>query len=561
LFLSSCGGDDLPSVGTGGTGTSQTGVTIGSSPDGTFQEGVVAIGTTNLSSGGSTSITVQLRTTDGSAYTESAEITFSSDCQSASRAEIEEPTITTTLGTASTTYNDLGCSGSDTITARTNAGGDVLTATASLTVAAPTLGSIEFVSAEPSIMGLKGTGAAGIKETSTVKFRVLNDVGGAMPDQEVAFSLTTAAGGLNIAADSATSGSDGAVSVIVRAGTIPTSVRVTATVIDTNIATQSSGLTVSTAIPDRDSFSLSAETYNPEAWGFDNAEVQLTVLAADRFNNPVPDGTAIVFTTELGAVVSQCQTVGGACSATWRSQNPRIDFGGGTSGRTTIIAHAVGEETFEDENGNGVFDGDTDCATASPGEECFYDLSEAWRDDNEDGLRDAPNEDYVDFNSNGSHDGPDGRWNGIVCGGSDCTAELKTISDSIVLVMARSAPSILFFDGSGAALSGTQNLPTTITTCIAGAGTFETTAGGTLLRGQTMPAGTTISFSATVGTITSSRTDVVIPSNNDEAPDCYAYTINDSESGDAGSFEVTVSAPNGQETFASVNIQDTAAAP
>lgn len=564
--LSSCGGDG-PGLadarnggGTGSTGT--TDVVIGATIDDTFREGIVGIGTANLSSGGSTSITVQFRTTDGSAYTESVSVTFSSECQSVGLAEFSETTVATSVGTATTTYSDLGCAGADTITARATIGSDVLTATGALTVAPPTLGSIEFLQADPTAIGLKGTGAAGIKETATLKFRVLNDVGGPMRGETVNFSLSTSAGGLSLASDSAVSGDDGTVSVIVRSGTVPVSVRVTATVAGSNISTQSSALTVSTAIPDANSFSLSAETLNPEAWSIDGVEVPLTVFAADRFNNYVPDDTAIVFTTELGAVVAQCLTVNGGCTAVWRSQDPRIDFGGSANGRTTIIAHAIGEESFEDEDGDGIFDGASDCTVAAPGEECFFDLPEAWRDDDEDNVRDAPNEDFVDFNSNGVHDTEDGEWNGVVCGSGTCSADLVTVSDSLVLVMARSWADVLFFDENGDPYAGVPQLPTTITACIAGAGTFEPAAPATLAdfiangRGQPMPAGTTINFSSTVGEISSSKTSWTVPSTNSDSPNCHTYGIGDTESGEQGAFEVTITSPSGAETFAFVPIED-----
>lgn len=579
--LASCGGDGPGlaggrdgggGVGGGGTGggggAGDTTVVMGSISGGDFQQGVVGVSTSDLAAGGSTTLTVHVRTADGAPLTEPVTVTFSSDCQAAGLAEIEEPEIVTSTGTATTTYVAQGCSGSDTVTASATVGSQNLSATGSLNVQPASLGSIEFISAEPATIGLRGTGAAGVKETSVVKFKVVNDVGGPVPDEEVSFELSTDVGGLSLTPETAITGSDGTASVTVRAGTIPTAVRITATVVGSNISTQSSALSVSTAIADQNSLSLSASVFNPEAWSIDGAEVELTILAADRFNNPVPDNTAIVFTTELGSVVAQCLTTNGACSATWRSQNPRIDFAGGDTGRTTIIAHAIGEESFEDSDGDGVFDGSLPCSTAAASEECFYDLPEAWRDDNEDGDRDAPDEDFVDFNSNGNYDDADGEWNGVVCGAGACSAKLITVSDSLTLVMARSAADVLFFDGSGNALTGTLDLAVdnVITTCIAGAGTFEPqnpATLGDLLSGQTMPAGTSIDFSAAVGEIASSKTSWTIPSTNTEALGnlCYTYVVNGGESGESGAFEVTITAPSGLETYAATFLQDTPPAP
>jgi len=572
LSIASCGGDG-PGLaggrsGDGGTGTGgdpDATVVMGSTTDGSFQEGVLGVGATNLSSGGSTSLTVQLRDGTGAAYTESVDVTFSSDCQSAGRADISEPVVTTTVGTATTTYNDLGCPGSDTITARASVGGAVLTATGALTVAEASLGSIEFISAEPQTIGLKGTGAAGIRETSTVKFRVLNDVGGPMPDQTVNFALSTSAGGLNLAAASAVSGSDGTVSVIVRSGTIPISVRVTATVDATNVSTQSSALTVSTAIPDQNSFSLAAETYNPEAWNIDGVIVPLTVLAADRFNNLVPDDTAIVFTTELGAIVAQCLTIDGGCTVNWRSQAPRTspDNNPLDTGRTTILAHAIGEESFYDDDGDGVFDGNTVCTDPpAAGADCYFDLPEAWLDNNENGVRNSPTEPYVDFDSDNTYDGANGEWNGIVCGGEDCEANLVNVRGSVTLVMARTFADILFFDNAGNRLASGDVVQTgqAITTCVAGFGTFVPANPATLAaitQAQTMPAGTTVEFAAAVGEL-AGKTDFVIPNTASQSPRCYTMrpTASDPATGALGPFEVTVITPSGEESYDFLDLDD-----
>jgi hypothetical protein len=51
------------------------------------------------------------------------------------------------------------------------------------------------------------------------------------------------------------------------------------------------------------------------------------VLLADAFGNPVPDGTPVVFQTNMGSVGSSskggCNTVNGGCSVDFRAQNPR----------------------------------------------------------------------------------------------------------------------------------------------------------------------------------------------------------------------------------------------
>ncbi|MET0044774.1 MAG: hypothetical protein ABW100_14800, partial [Candidatus Thiodiazotropha sp. 6PLUC3] len=139
----------------------------------------------------------------------------------------------------------------------------------------------------------------------------------------------------------------------------------------------------------------------------------LTVHAADHFNNPVPDGTAVYFTTEGGQIQSQCEILDGACSVNWTSSNPRS-----SEGRITILASMLGEESFIDANGNGVLDfGDT----------AFANIPEAFRDDDENGVRDPVLEEFVDFNANGVYDDSsvDPNYNGALCCDTSAVTEAE----------------------------------------------------------------------------------------------------------------------------------------
>ena len=148
-------------------------------------------------------------------------------------------------------------------------------------------------------------------------------------------------------------------------------------------------------------------------------EIELTVTMGDHFNNPVPDGTSAVFTTEYGIVEDSCTTTDGECTVTWRSSAPRFPtldpggdgglittihdpdyscpshngsfskgttgpcpdpLGGAYGGRSTVLVTAVGEEFFVDRNGNGVFDQ----AEAEAEPPVFENLPEAFVDHNED---------------------------------------------------------------------------------------------------------------------------------------------------------------------------------
>jgi hypothetical protein len=124
----------------------------------------------------------------GALYTTPTAITFSSPCAASNLATIvatpasggtpASPTVTTSTGTASATYVATGCSGSDVITASADANSQSLSATGTITVAQAAIGSIQFISATPPNITLKGVGSAGGSATSTVIFQVLDTSGG-----------------------------------------------------------------------------------------------------------------------------------------------------------------------------------------------------------------------------------------------------------------------------------------------------------------------------------------------------------------------------------------------
>ena len=218
-------------------------------------------------------------------------------------------------------------------------------------------GAIEFVSATPSVIALRNTGGTGLTEFSTIQFKIVGTDGLPMANRLVNFSLNTDIGGIDIDPVSASTNSSGLVSTTLQSGSVPTSIRVTATsqVTDINgntqtIFTQSDQLVVSTGIPDQDSMTLSLSSENPEAWDINGVEVDVTARLADHFNNMVPDGTAVYFTTEGGAIQPSCFTEDGACTVKWRSQDPRP-----ADHRVTILATAIGNESFHDTDSDGKY--------------------------------------------------------------------------------------------------------------------------------------------------------------------------------------------------------------
>lgn len=405
-----------------------------------------------LSPGGAAAITVAVVDDDGKRVATEESVTLTSDCLYSGGATLEPANPVTFVGQTTLFYQATGCSGDDTITATLRS--TQAEASGAVTFANIEAEAIRFEGAEPGIIAIRGTGAASdLAESASVEFKVTDINGNAVSDARVNFSLAQGIGGIalycadNIFCDYATSadsaagrssratdlsGLDGIVSARVMSGSVATPVRVLA-YIDTNRngefddgepASNSKSLVVTTGLPDQNSLSVSASALNIEgAYEADGKTSTITVRMADKFNNPVPDGTPATLTTELGSIVGSCLTEGGACSVEWSSQSPRWsdtvdqysapitiyenlsddtpnryrcpshrersgpcpdDIGSPTvnppgaprGGRSTILVTAIGEESFIDQNGNGQYDEG----------EYWTNLTEAFIDHNEDGL-------------------------------------------------------------------------------------------------------------------------------------------------------------------------------
>ena len=468
----------------------------------TISTPVFGVGSTPLSAFGTTSITVTV-SSGGVPVTSAQTVTFSSPCASSGKAVLS--TIATTVnGVAIGSYRDNGCAGSDIVT--TSVSG-ATSSSATLTVIAPTTGSIQYISSLPANISLKGTGGT---EVSQVTFKVLDTGGFPVSGKAVTFGLSTTVGGIFLtpntgvapyAIGTATSDANGLVVTNVNAGTVSTPVRVTATTFGTGgviLTTQSSQLTITTGIPDQFGISLVATTHNIEGLNYDGTTSVLTTRLADHFKNPVPDGTGVVFTAEAGTVVGSCTTTGGACSATYISSGTRP-----FNGRATVLTYAVGEETFTDLNGNGWADLTPTSEMIDPNGNPT-DLPEAFVDYNENGVYDPATEPFIDFNQNFSYDPKDGKFNGILCdditagrssAGTCSTTHTLHVRDSQVMILSSSYANITINGGA----------PITIPACSVVNGDVPTTFAVTVVdvNGNAMPAGSTIAFSSTNGTITS----------------------------------------------------------
>jgi hypothetical protein len=140
-----------------------------------------------------------------------------------------------------------------------------------------------------------------------------------------------------------------------------------------------------------------------------------------------------------------CTTVNGACTATWTSQNPRPAASALSKvGHAYVLAYVVGEESFRDNNGDGVFDAADGFPTADNKGEIFA-------DSNENGSYDV-GETFFDFDKSNNYTAADGKWYGINCQDpTRCgTRSLTGVGDAFCIVMSTSAANIA---GPGGAVS------------------------------------------------------------------------------------------------------------
>ncbi len=450
---------------------------------------------TTLSAGGNASVSVTV-SSDSAPYTAPLPVSFSSPCVVSGKASIGSPVLTQN-GVATASYTDKGCGVADPVSATVALGGASVSKTGTLTVLPASAGSVKFVAADTTNIALKGTGGIGRQEFSTLSFQVLDTTGNKVAGNRVDFAFSdtgtaSTVGGLTLNPASATSAADGGVTTLVSGGSIPTSVRVVATIHASSplITSLSNVLVVSTGVPDQRHFSLATETGNCEGLDYDQVCSVVTATLGDHFGNRAPDGTAVNFSAEGGVIDASCVTgalpggttpagqtsnsqVGpgsGTCSVTLRASNPRPP-----NGRVTVLAYAVGEESLVDSNGNNVFDTGDTFADKSP---------DIFRDDNENGVWTA-GEPCVGPNSNGTcSTSGDGQYNGVLRQPQLPSAQSLYVSDQLVQL----------FSGSHANVSFT---PAAVS-CTVG-GTADVQVRVTDEIGNVMPAGTTIAFSTFFG--------------------------------------------------------------
>ncbi|MBU2886626.1 hypothetical protein KO507_12710 [Gilvimarinus agarilyticus] len=525
LGLAACGGGNTGTAlgnlngdgsgNTDGDGDSATTVSIGYVDNGEFIPGEIKTNLNDnmLAPGGTTVLQVNLYRNDrllGNA----SDVVFNSTCFINGEAHFEVTTITDGVtetkdgnivtannGTASIRYTATSCTGEDLIEATSTNDGIVVAASSIIPIAPDSVNTVTFVSSEPEYISLKGTGGS---EASEVTFQIRGGTGAPVKDIPVNFALNTDAGGITLTQDNDISDQEGYVSTIIQSGSTPTSVRVSATT-DNGVTTQSSRVVASTGLPDQNSMSIASELLYPVGWDQDGIESEITVSLADAFNNPVPKDTPVYFTTNGGNVEAACLTEEkinpdnansdlyppGTCAVTWRSSNPRprgdnqvyADESGTVpvlrcepngllagvetecrNGRAIVMATTIGNESFNDNNNNGLYDaGETfNTATSTNGNptlraiNCLRAAPISTAASTQYGCDDLGTP-YIDRNFNGQHD-PDeeianidnefsntyepgnGIYNGALCRQADhnagiCSRNSVLVRDTVSLIM------------------------------------------------------------------------------------------------------------------------------
>jgi hypothetical protein len=185
--------------------------------------------------------------------------------------------------------------------------------------------SMLFLDANPTSIVIKGAGGSGRSETSTLRFKVVDNNNTPVQGAVVNFSVSNTNVTLNI--PQSNSDADGVVVTTVTSGTTPTSVVVTATAAANNAATvPSSTLSVSNGLTVAGGLEIVAEKYNIDG-SVTGTETKVSAFMRDVNGNLVPDGTIASFTTDYGAIGSSsagsCSSLNGTCSVQFRVEEPR----------------------------------------------------------------------------------------------------------------------------------------------------------------------------------------------------------------------------------------------
>jgi len=355
---------------------------------------------------------------------------------------------------ATATFEASDKSGQVNITAQS---GTAVSDPVTITIEQAPAAYIEFVSADPSLIAIAGTGGT---EISIIQFRVTDSNGNPRENESVLFKIHDGLNGDEYINPSdpehgdeieVSTTSGGIAQCSLHSGTVAGPVTITGTIFDGEgaplMTVKSSIVSIGGGVPTEKRFSVAAETLNLPGLQFDKRETNITGYLADRFGNyNILDGTVVSFETELGlAVKSSTATAGQSGTATvvirtqgygpedvvplsWETdliEHVFDNYGYTTTnhprdGLCSVLVYARGEEHFDDTHANGFYDEDANGDGTYDDPEPFLDtLPDPFCDSNDNGSHDDgyatdPFETYVSADGSGVYNGTlNGVWDSV----------------------------------------------------------------------------------------------------------------------------------------------------
>lgn len=527
---------------------------IGTGQQDTFSAGEILVGDGSfgsLSPNGEVDLEVRLVDTNdnnslilGQTY----EVTFGSICadREPAAASFTRKTVEVTNGIATTRYIDRGCGNvrggeSDRIYAVVS--GESVAAAADLEVLPSSVGAIEVAGiSDQSIAYRAGVvlGGQPLPQYSEVSFRVVDSRGNAIPNRELDFRPASTKGGIRVEPEAAVTDDAGVARTTLFSGRVNSSVGVIAEHTDEDdvtFTTTSPAIAMHTGYPTQRGFTLSVETFNPNAWTREGVEVPITIRVSDRYGNVGP-ATEVAFSTKRGGrIEGSCTTdENGTCSVTWDSQPGAVNNNDDNPALIYITALTEGEGEFKDLNGDGLFDpdddGDTDHGTGTIGcglsqEDdtstgfCSYPEAHFETTGNYDFVPGA--EEFSDWNNDGNRNGRPGKFQGVRCTDNAIDqghcADTMELRQYIGIVMSSELTPTLVDNGNGTFDLGDSN-------------------------GNILPVGTTVSGSCDEGDFKELTWES--PVGNAFRSDLTRYSYSTDNDGDpAAGCEVMVEIPDG----------------
>jgi len=459
-----------------------------------FEIGVLGLSQASVAAGSTLLVTANLSAVETieqpgqdpveerSTFTGVVPLNFTSECAAAGTAVIDSP-VNSSAGAAVATYRPFtGCI-QDTVRASARLNGIEKVAVSEIITVIPAApNAIEFIEAEPAIIGLRGSSQAGTPEVAVLTFLIKDSNGDAVgPGVEVDFEPVVETGSFVIVSGTRTSTTqEGLASVTVRSGSVAGVAGVRAELVSDDSANAIGTVSIQAGVPSQDRFRLAAQVANPRAGSWLGTEVPITVRVGDRFGNWVPDGYRVNFTTELGDMDASCAVQDGTCTVTWVSVGQQsIHFDGSRDsrscltigpdadkrglqpfrcsipdrfGRSTVMAWGIGEESFVDRDGTNQFDASDE----------WIAMTDAFRDDNETGNYEDTgpySEIFIDHAKNGLFETAGSLFRGVGCATAAEAAghcgRLTNVRDSLVMVMSTDAVHMWLYDTH----PGTLNWP------------------------------------------------------------------------------------------------------